>query len=123
MKLITSKDTLTVDFIGQEQFWAFCNKLIIPKQDITDIRWHSTYEKKEFMWRVFGTGAPGFLYAGYFRNKKHWEFLYIRRPKGWTSFTAKEILDIRLAGSKYERMLLSCDAVTAKRLQTWLASK
>lgn len=122
MKIITDKTSLTINFEGSESIWALRKQITIPKDKIAQINWHEHFDSKDSgsLWRVAGTGAPGILFAGYFRGNGKQQFVYIRRPKGFFSISAKDILVIETKdGFIHKRILLSVEKSSADNVLNW----
>jgi hypothetical protein len=120
MKISHTATTLDITFEGSERFWAFKKNLTIPKKCIQSMRWSGLFSDFDEIWRVAGTGAPGMLFAGHFRARGKWQFLFVRHPKGlFWKFRAADVLEIRTKQFFYSKVLLSLDESTAKELLAW----
>lgn len=121
MKIITTPDTLEIRLHGMERVWSLRSWVFVPRSYIQSVTWHPKYIGKASLWRIAGTGAPGVLYAGYFRGQGHTQFLYVKRPKGLLRFSAKNILEVQTKNFRFNRLLLSLTPTQAKRVQKWWA--
>jgi hypothetical protein len=60
------------------------------------------------------------LFAGHFRGKGKWQFLFVRKPKGlFWRFRAADVLEIKTRNFIYAKVLLSVDEQTARELIAW----
>jgi hypothetical protein len=120
MKISHTATDLLITFEGTERFWAFKKNLIVPKKCIVSIDWSKLFTEFDEIWRVAGTGAPGMLFAGHFRGKGKWQFLFVRKPKGlFWRFRAADVLEIKTRNFIYAKVLLSVDEQTARELIAW----
>jgi hypothetical protein len=119
MQLQLSADALTVALEGWERVWALRRRLIIARANIVRAEWHpEPFEIKVWL-RLAGTGVPGVVMAGTFLGQGMKQFLYIRRPQGWSRGTATKVLVLDLHGMFYGRVVLSCGEADAARVVAW----
>ena len=119
MKILANSKQLIVQLEGLEKFWGFRKSLIIPREKITSIKWYDRYENLKGIWRVCGTGAPGLLFAGYFRANGKWIYMYLKKPHGFFNAWAESILEIESKDFKYGKVLLTYSNIQSLRLEEW----
>src|SRR5580700_10249332 len=94
MQIITDSQSLTIQFEGLEQFWAFRRKLVVPKTSIVSIKWYEAFASEQRLLRVAGTGIPHTLSAGRFMGSGQRAFLYIRGARGLRR-AANHVMEIK----------------------------
>lgn len=90
---------LKVTISGWDAVWAFKRSLTIPLAHVVGASVEPVSNKPS--WRIFGTGIPGGLKAGWFRAKGENEF--------WLVHRRTTALEIRLRNEKYARLMLQVD--------------
>ena len=123
MKFIAEDDTLTIKLEGWEVFFGLKRELVIPRGSITSLEWHEDFIFDKKIWRTFGSGIVGVLYAGHFRGGGVRYFLYVRRPLGITwlngNFRAQNVLLITTQDYAYKQIILTSDEAIAAGLINW----
>src|SRR5690348_11153463 len=106
MRFIPGDDTLTLQLQGAERFWALTSSITIRREDIVNVRFEpefSDWIRPEF--RLPGTGLPGILVAGSFKTAAGWDFLYLRRPRGyWANMVAYNVVVVETNLKRYQRI-------------------
>lgn len=123
MKTTTTRTSLIITFEGWEKVWALRNQIILPKGEIAGIVWHEQFDDGHYLWRIGGTGAPGMLYAGYFRQNGKTIFLYVQHPTGLFTLKAQNVLEITTDGGRFSRLLLTLDKASADDIRKWWRAK
>jgi hypothetical protein len=90
---------LRVTISGWDAVWALKRSLTIPLAHVVGSSVEPVSDKPS--WRVFGTGIPGGLMAGWFRAKGQNEFWLVHRRTA--------ALEIRLRDEKYARLMLQVE--------------
>lgn len=119
MKLQLSNDALTIALEGWERVWALRRRVVIPRGKIVHAEWHPEPFEISAALRLAGTGVPGVLAAGTFYGQGMKQFLYLRRPQGWSRRIAANVLVLDLHDTFYHRVVLSCAAEDAARVTAW----
>lgn len=118
MKLTSNQYGVRVELAGLDQKAAFRRSFDVPRDTITAMRFHAQYRDPGKVWRVGGTGVPGWLYAGNFRRHGLREFWFLRRPSGVFKVTAKNVLEIETTGT-FARLLVTVPEGEATELIRW----
>jgi hypothetical protein len=123
MKFVTDKGHLTISLEGIEIVLGLKRRLIIPRDKIVNLSWHSEYSFDQKVWRTAGAGIVNILYAGHFRGAGKRYFLYLHNPHGlsWAtgSIITENTLVITLTDYEYSQILVSCPPDIGSRLVDW----
>ncbi len=123
MKINGKQFDLIIELEGTQKLWGLRRKLIIPKENISKIEWFDLFEDFGNIRRLYGTAAPGLLYAGLFKNNGNRNFLYVKKPHKLVRPYANNILLIETNGFKYSRVILTTDKTTATEIISWWHGK
>lgn len=124
MIVTQEKDGLCLILHGREQFWALRAKISIPKSDITDVRFMSTFSDwRKWEVRMPGASIPGHLVAGSYWTEEGWDFIYLTDPRGFVKPKADNVLVIETNQDRYRRIIISYDAKEANKLVKWWQKK
>ena len=123
MKFIVQDNSLVLKLQRSEQFFGFKRRLVIPRENITSLEWHGLYTFTDRIWRAWGTGMPGLLYAGHFRGGGERYFLYLHKPHGvsWVqgSIVSQNTLVITTHDYPYKQVLVTCPPDKGIELVSW----
>ncbi len=122
MKIGTTSDSLIITLDGVEMFLALRRRLVIPRGHIVNIEWKEQFYGLKPLWRLAGTGAPGVLFAGYFRSRGRRYFLYVRKPRGWASMTARNVLVIETQNFRFDNVIITVSPSQADEVLAWWRS-
>lgn len=120
MKLTTNKDGICLELHGREQFWALRAKVNVLKDTIKDVRFEPKFRDwRRWEVRMPGTHAPKLLLAGSYWTEDGWDFLYVKRPIGWQSPTAENVLVIETTENRYSRIIVSVEEAEGRKVSDW----
>jgi len=124
MKFMPNDDSLTIEFQGGEMLLALKRRLVIPRENIVDLKWLPEYDYQGMLLRIGGTGMPKVLYAGRFFDVRTKErlFLYVRRPESFKfsgSVAGANMLVIKTNDFPYAEVLLTCEPDIGASLMNW----
>lgn len=127
MKFVAEQNSLTITLEGWEVVLGLKRKLIIPRASITSLTWQQEFVHRGSLFRVFGSGFPGVLYAGYFRANGKRAYLYVRRPRGmsWVAdgiVTMPKSLVITTENYYYPLTVITSSPEIGTRLEEWFRS-
>lgn len=127
MKFIAEDTELTIKLEGAEVFFGLKRQLVIPRNDIVNLEWQPDFTFTGKLWRVFGSGIPNVLYAGYFRAAGEPYYLYLHQPVGvgWVSGVVRvqDTLVITTQDYRYKQIFLTCNPDVAAGLLNWWKQK
>lgn len=114
MKISTNDQQLTIKFEGFEIIWGLKSKIVLERDEITDIQWSPEMpDPKNFLGRRCpGTVIPGIFMAGSFTHQKRWEFwcMYLKRPG---------TLTISSDSNRFKAIRLTADEPKAQTALEW----
>jgi hypothetical protein len=120
MTITTNDESICVELHGKEQFWALRAKISIPKETITDIQFapeFSDWNKWEV--RMPGTHSPGRLIAGSYWTEEGWDFLYIKKPIGFSKPKVENVIVIQTSQDRYKRVIITSDKKAVSGIIKW----
>jgi len=124
MTITTDEDGLCLILHGREQLWALRAKLLISRDDITNIRYMSVFDEwRKWEVRMPGASIPGHLVAGSYWTEEGWDFVYIKDPRGFVKPKADNVLVIETEQDRYRRIILSYDKKEAEMIVSWWKKK
>ena len=122
---ITANDSgICVELHGKEQFWALRAKVSVSRDTITDIQFAPQFQDwRKWEVRMPGTHAPGRLLAGSYWTEEGWDFLYIKKPVGYSKPKVENVIVIATKQDRYKRLILTTDKETASGIIKWWKKK
>ena len=122
MKFFTTDKELTIILERREQIAAFRAKIVIKKNEVTELSWCDKFSDwRRWEVRLPGASIPRRLIAGSYWTEKGWDFLYLRRPVGLRSPVVGDVILIELNGhNRYQRVALSGTKEDYNYLHKWL---
>ncbi len=124
MTIATDEKELSVILHGREQLWAVRAKVRVPKETITGMRFEKSFKDwRKWEVRMPGASAPKLLIAGSFWTEEGWDFMYVRKPRGFYKPTAENVLVIETDQNRYCRIIVSCEEDEAKKIISWWQKK
>lgn len=124
MTITTDKKGLSVILHGSEQLWALRAKVHIPKDTIKSLRYENNFQDwRKWEVRMPGAHAPKLLLAGSFWTEEGWDFLYIKKPRGFRKPRVENVLVIETDQNRYSRVIVSCDEKEAQKIIKWFKAK
>lgn len=120
MRIVAHPDGLVIELEGLEVFWSLRRRIEIPRRVISSIQFLDEKPPQNFALPFIkfpGSVIPGLLMAGRFVKFGERDFWYLRvRHDGMISIRTKP------GSFNYDRILLSCDTVTANDIGRWWKS-
>jgi hypothetical protein len=97
----TNENEFVFDILGSHQFWAFENKIIVPKDKI--IRAYQSNDEFTFWigWKMPGTQLPWVITAGTYIKKGKRNF--------WDVCNKKNAIIVELKDSYYNKLIIEVE--------------
>lgn len=120
MRINIDENNIRVELHGREQIWAFRAKIVIPRKNITALRFEKSFKEwRKIEVRMPGTSVPGHLLAGSYWTDKGWDFLYVKNPSGFLRPTISNVLVIETDQNRFSRIIVSYSKKDADKLLDW----
>ncbi len=101
VSVTSSEDEFIFDILGSHKFWAFENKIMVPKDKII----HAYQSKDEFTfwigWKMPGTQLPWVITAGTYIKKGKRNF--------WDVCNKKNAIIVELKDSYYHKLIIEVE--------------
>jgi hypothetical protein len=124
MLITTTKLGICLELHGREQLWALRAKVNIPRETITDVRFEPKFQDwRRWEVRMPGTVLPKVIYAGSYWTEEGWDFMYVKRPRGFIKPMVEDVLVIETNQNRYRRAIISYDEKEALKIVKWWKKK
>lgn len=109
---------------GPEQVAALRAKVVIELSDITNMEWMDVFAGwNKWLIRLPGTYMPKMIMAGSYWSEEGWEFVYAKKPKGFSRPILHDVLVIRTNKDRYSRLVIETTKENAQEMINWWKDK
>jgi hypothetical protein len=118
VKFVIQKDQLTIRFEGFEKLWALQRRIQVPRYAIAEVDFRPDVPVMQDF-RGYLRRMPGFMWpwtflAGTYYRENEKEFWYVRiKQPGLLT------IELKADTLNHDRIKLSCDPETARRIADW----
>ncbi len=119
-----TNSTLSFVLEGSEQVYALRAKVDIPKDTILEIQWHDTFSDwNNFFIRMPGSYLPKWIMAGSYWTDNGWEFVFCRKPRGFSRPILYNVVVITTNQNRYKRLVIELSKEKSDEIIMWWKEK